>query len=66
MIQVLCLQITSLMVEALARAYESANNMNYVYITWDNQVKASEFFNANGLVATLSEALKVWPHALDD
>lgn len=54
------------MVEALARAYESANNMNYVYITWDNQVKASEFFNANGLVATLSEALKVWPHALDD
>ena len=46
-------------VHTLATAYQKAEDPEYVSVSWANQVRAAEFFNANGLIATLDEVVRV-------
>jgi hypothetical protein len=49
----------------LAREYQRAEDPDYVSISWANQVKAAEYFNAHGLIKTLDEVVRVGgPEAL--
>jgi hypothetical protein len=49
----------------LAREYQRSEDPEYVSISWANQVRAADYFNANGLVETLNEIVRVGgPEAL--
>ena len=43
----------------LAREYQRAEDSDYVYISWNNQVKAANYFNTHGLVNTLDEIVRI-------
>jgi hypothetical protein len=42
----------------LARAYQQKDDPDYVSISWECQVRAAEYFNTHGLLATLDEIAK--------
>lgn len=44
---------------ALARAFQHAEDPDYVSISWDCQVRASRFFNGHGLARTLERILEL-------
>ena len=48
----------------LASAYQSQER-DVGCVTWSNQVKASEYYNAHGLADTLAECLSIDPNSLD-
>lgn len=51
-------------VHQLARAYQWAEDHDYVSISWANQERAAAFFNANGLSNTLTLAFQLMPEEI--
>lgn len=43
----------------LAREYQIAEDPDYVSISWPNQQKAQDYFNAHGFEQTLDHALEL-------
>lgn len=49
----------------LAREYQKEADPDYVSVSWACQVRAADYFNANGLIKTLNEITRVGgPEAL--
>ena len=43
----------------LAREYQKEEEPDYVCISWPNQVRAQDYFNAHGFEATLDHMIKL-------